>query len=124
MAERNFDFAETLGRKKRFISGSFATLSGNGTILNVKGLGFTVATKAATGTYVVTFTDGYPSLQCALVSLQQPAAADNAVIASSYDSSARTLTIITQNSSGAVDPADNAASRVNFLCVFDDALTV
>lgn len=124
MAERNFDFAETLGRKKRFISGSFATLSGNGTILNVTGLGFTVATKAATGTYVVTFTEGYPSLQCALATLQQPAAVDNAVIVGSYSATARTLTLIVQNGSGAVDPTDNAASRVNFLCVFDDALTL
>lgn len=125
MAERNFDFVETLGRKKRLIAGSFVP-NGAGAIDNSlnTGVGFTVAKNAAAGVYDVTFRDGFNAVQSAEAHLVQAAVSQHVQV-SAVDPSARTMTIRGSDHGAWVDKdiAAAAGTRIHFTVLFDDALT-
>lgn len=124
MAERNFDTPECLGRKKRFIMGSFAPDTANPPTA-LKGSGFTVA-YTSTGTYTVTFANSYGDLVSATATLQLASADDKFAQVGTYTAADRTLVLRVLDASGAAvaEVAADANNRVNFLCVFDDSLTV
>jgi hypothetical protein len=130
MAERNFDFMETLGRKKRVISGSFAPNGSSALVAaNTKGVGFTVA-YVSTGLYRITFTNSYGALQSATASLQLASGDDKYVQFGTYTpataSAAATLDLRVWDASGAgvADVAADANNRIHFKLVMDDALQV
>ena len=129
MAERNFDFVETIGRKKRFVTGSWTT-NGNeapGVLAStrVKGFGFTVA-YISQGLYRITFANSYLALQSGVPHLQSASAADDFAQLGPYVAADRTLDVRIVDDGGAVvdPPAAAANNAVHFMCVFDDALQV
>lgn len=126
MAERNFDFAETIGRKKRIVSGSWAP-NGNSALVaaDTYGYGFSVA-YTSTGLFTITFANTYLKLQSATVSLQLAAGDDKFVQVGNYVAASRTLEVRVWDISGAAvaDVAANANNRIHFTCIFDDSLQV
>lgn len=126
MAERNFDFLETIGRKKRVVSGSFAPNGSSALVASsTYGYGFSVA-YTSTGLFTITFANSYLRLQSVVASLQLATGDDKFVQVGSYSAANRTLTIRVWDVSGAAvaDVAADANNRVHFVCVFDDALSV
>lgn len=126
MAERNFDFLETIGRKKRVLAGSFAPNGSSALVAaDTKGLGFTAA-YVSTGLYRLTFANAYGALNSATATLQLATGDDKYVQIGTYTAADRTLDIRVWDASGGAvaDVAANANNRINFVCVFDDALQV
>lgn len=127
MAERNFDFLETLGRKKRVVAGSFAPNGSSALVASstrVTGSGATVA-YVSTGLYRVTFTDAYGALLAATATLQLATGDDKYCQLGAYSAANKTLDIRVWDVSGAAvaDVAADANNRISFVCVFDDALS-
>jgi plastocyanin len=125
MAERNFDFVETLGRKKRLICGSFVP-NGSSAIDNTAntGKGFTVA-YTSTGVYTVTFTDAYGAVAYCDAKLTQASRTQDVAVAS-CSASGKSMVIHGSDMDGTafdlVDITAAAGTRVYFIAVFDDAL--
>lgn len=124
MAERNFDFCETLGRKKRLIAGSFKP-NGSSAIDNSlnTGVGFTVA-YTTTGTYTVTFTDKYAKAAGANAKLVQATRTQDVEV-KSVDPVAGTM-VIEGFARGGTTPQDITAATatyIHFSVLFDDALS-
>lgn len=125
MAERKFDFMETIGRKKRCLAGSFAPDTANAPT-TVRGSGFSVVRTSA-GLFTITFANTYGELVSATSTLQLAATDNFMAQVGSYVAADRTLEIRVIDDAGAgqvQDVAANANNRVNFVCVFNDALTV
>lgn len=123
MAERNFDFLETIGRKKRVVAGSFAPDTAN-PVTAVRGSGFTVA-RTAQGVFTLTLSNTYAELTSATATVQLAAAGARYAQVGAYVAGSRTLVIRTVDGAGAEqDIAADANNRVNFTLVFNDALTV
>lgn len=126
MAERNFDFLETLGRKKRVIAGSFAPNAGSALDQTaVKGSGFTVA-YVSQGLYRLTLTNSYAALVSAVATIQMASAGTvRFAQVGPYVAGSRTLDLRAVDASAAVqDVAADANNRYNFILVFDDSLTI
>ena len=122
MAERNFDTLETLGRKKRVISGSFKP-NGSSAIDNTlnKGEGFTVA-YTTTGVYTVTFADKYGACHAAHATLRQETRTQDVEVASCDPTSAKTM-VIHGFARGGTSLADITAAtntRIDFTAVLSD----
>ena len=125
MAERKFDFMETIGRKKRTVAGSFAPDTANAPT-DVRGSGFSVV-RTSQGLFTITFTNTYGALVSAVATLQLASTDNYMTQVGSYVAASRTLEIRVIDDAGAgqvQDVAANANNRVNFVCVFDDSLTV
>jgi len=123
MAERNFDFMETIGRKKRLVSGSWAPNGGSTLVAaDTYGYGFTVAW-TSTGLFTITFANTYRRLQSVTVSLQLASGDDKYLQVGTYTAASRTLTVRVWDASGAAvaDVAADANNRIHFSCVFDDS---
>src|SRR5512139_3143742 len=99
MAERKFDFVETLGRKVRMIAGSFAPDTANPPT-TVRGSGFTVA-RTAQGVFTITFRNAYAELISAVATVQLASTDDRKAQIGTYDATARNLVIRVQDDAGA-----------------------
>jgi hypothetical protein len=124
MAERNFDFCETIGRKKRLVSGSWAPNGSSALVsTDVYGYGFSVA-YTSTGLFTITFSNTYRRLQSVTATLQLASGDDKYVQVGNYVAASRTLEVRVWDASSAAvaDVAANANNRVHFVCVFDDSL--
>lgn len=126
MAERNFDTLETLGRKKRVITGSFKP-NGASAIDNTlnKGEGWTVA-YTATGVYTVTLANKYGACQAVTASLRQETRTQVVEVASCDPSSAGTI-LIHGFAVGSTTLADITAAtntRIDFIAVLSDRADV
>lgn len=93
MASRRFDNLQTLGMKRVQLTGSFRP-NGTGSVLDVTGLGFTVA-RTSTGLYTVTFADIYHSFVGAIAGMRVATNTPTLVQGGDWDSTARTLQIRT-----------------------------
>lgn len=127
MANRNFDFAWTLGKRIVNIEGSFDT-NGASNPVAPKGQGFRKVgiVHAATGQYTVTMDDPYLDLNAWGADLQVNAASPNwaqvGPVTNLGTASPVVVTIFTINSAGtAVDVAAGANSRVAFFLTFRDS---
>jgi hypothetical protein len=126
MAERNFDFLETLGRKKRVVTGSFVP-NGSSALDQtvVKGTGFTVL-YTTTGVYTVTFTDKYGKVLYCAARLQQATRTQEVEVGSCDPSSAGTM-VIHGFAKGGTSLADITAAGgtiVSFVAVMDDQVVL
>ena len=127
MAERNFDFLETIGRKKRVLAGSFAPDTANPPTA-IRGSGYSVV-RTAQGVFTLTFANSYAELTAAVASVQLATGAAREAQIGTYtpatSSAAATLVIrVLDNAAAAQDIAADANNRVHFVLVFNDALTV
>lgn len=129
MANRNHNFLETTRRKQRVVAGSFAPDTANAPT-DVRGTDFTVV-HTSQGLFTVSFSDGHGQLVSAVATVQLASADDRKAQIGTYTPASATapatLEIRVQDDagSGAVqDIAANANNRVNFICVFDDALVL
>ena len=123
MAERNFDFMETLGRKRRVISGSFVP-NGASAIDNTQntGSGFTVA-YTSTGLYTITFRDKYARRLFADASLEQATRSqDVEVNAVDAPNGSMTINGFARGGTTLADITAAAGTRINFVVIFDDSL--
>ncbi len=123
MAERNFDFLETLGRKRRLISGSFVP-NGSSAIDNTAntGSGFTVA-YTSTGLYTITFKDKYAKRLYADAALEQGTRTqDVEVKAVDAPNGVMTINGFSRGGTTLADITAAAGTRINFVVVFDDSL--
>lgn len=125
-AERNHDTLEILGRKKRVVAGSFAPNGSSALVAADTRVNAGAATVAyvSTGLYRITFTDAYQKLLSATATLQLASADDKYVQIGAFTVADKTLDIRVWDASGAgvADVAANANNRINFICVFDDAV--
>jgi hypothetical protein len=124
MAERNFDFLETIGRKKRLVAGSF-TPNGTGTIDNSLNKGQFTVEYSATGVYTIQLPDKYGTALHVACSLVQASHAQYVEVAS-VDAAAGTIVLnsFTEGGVSAAEVAAAAGTSISFVAVFDDALTV
>ena len=125
MAERTHNFVETTQRKIRVVAGSFAPDSGNAPT-TLRGKDFSVV-HTAQGVFTLTFTEPHGQLISATATVQLAAADDRTAQIGTYTAADKTLVIRVGDGAGAgaeQDIAANANNRVNFICVFDDSLTV
>lgn len=124
MAERNFDFLETVGRKKRLVAGSF-TPNGTGAIDNTLNKGQFTVTYSATGVYTIQLPDKYSAALYVACSLVQGSHAQYVEVAS-VDAAAGTIVLNSFTEGGTTPAAVTAAAgtSIGFVAVFDDALTV
>jgi hypothetical protein len=123
MAERNFDFLETLGRKRRLIAGSFVP-NGSSAIDNTQnmGSGFTVA-YTSTGLYTITFKDKYSKRLFADASLEQATRSQDVEV-NAVDAPNGTMTVngYARGGTTLADITAAGGTRINFVVVFDDSL--
>ena len=125
MAERNHNFVETTRRKVRMVAGSFAPDTANAPT-DLRGSDFTVV-RTSQGLFTVTFSDLHGELVSAVATMQLASADDRTAQIGSYVAASKTLEIRLGDGAGAgavQDVAANANNRVNFICVFNDALTL
>lgn len=123
MAERTHNFVETTQRKIRMVAGSFAPAAG-GAPTDRRGKDFTVA-RTAQGVFTLTFTEPHGQLISATATVQLAAAGERAIQVGTYTAADKTLVLRAMDESEAEqDIAADANNRVNFVCIFDDSLTV
>lgn len=118
MANRNFDFVQTLGKGRVVISGSFRP-NGSSAIDNTlnTGSGFTVA-YTSTGLYTITLADSYVALVSANATFAMNAATDVVPQWGAIDVvTAKTLVLRSLAGSSVTDIASNANNRVHFTLV-------
>jgi len=91
---------------------------------SVEGEGFSVARSGAAGVgeYTVTLDRHYDKLFCADATLQLSSAADQYVLAGTYDSSAKTIkfTVWDKSAGAAGDPTQGANKRIHFLLICEN----
>jgi len=114
MADRNFDFIQTLGKGRKIIAGSFLPNGSSAIVADPLWNGFTVA-YTSTGLYTVTLTDSYVALISATHGLQLNTAADIKLQWGLIDVvTARTLQIRSLAVAALTDIAANANNRIFF----------
>lgn len=121
MAERNFDFCETLGRKKRYLACSFRP-NGTGAVLDAKFPGGTVA-RTNTGEFTLTLADKYAAPLDLHASIVGASALAIQADVAAYDPVASTVVVKIHTAGTAAD--ENAASNryVTVGMLFDDSLS-
>lgn len=118
MANRNFDFVQTLGKGRVVISGSFRP-NGSSAIDNTlnTGSGFTVA-YTTTGVYTITLSDSYVALVSAQATIAMNAATDLVPQWGAIDVvTAKTLVLRANAAATPTDIASNADNRIHFTLV-------
>ena len=114
MADRNFDYVQTLGKGRKVIAGSFLPNGASAITADPLWNGFTVA-RTGVGQYTITLTDAYVAILSAQCSLGLNAVADLKMQWGAIDVvSAKTLVLSALAVATPTEIAANANNRVHF----------
>lgn len=118
MADRNFNYCQTLNESVRFIGGNFSIAASGGAATKVNGLGWSVA-KTTTGVYTITLEDSYVSLIACNVSVMAATAVDLVAQIKSHDVvSAKTIVI--DLNAGATPTEPSAVTLIHFIAMLSN----
>jgi len=114
MADRNFDFIQTLGKGRKIIAGSFLPNGASAIVADPLWLGYSVA-RSGVGSYTITLTDSYVALISLSCSLQLNAVADLKLQWGAIDVvTAKTLVLNALAVATPTEIASNANNRIYF----------